>query len=65
MTFDAWKLAGFRVLRGEHATGHNDKGEATFTRDQVEEGSERQYFNDMNITDIERESVGLKPRGGK
>ena len=63
MTFDSWLAAGFRVRRGEHATGRNDKGGATFTRDQVDEGSERQYFNQMAITDIERESMGLKPRG--
>jgi hypothetical protein len=63
MTFDFWIAAGFRVRRGERATGRNDKGEATFTRDQVDEGSERQYFNMLNITDDERESMGLKPRG--
>lgn len=62
LTFDQWKLAGFSVLRGEHATGRNDKGEATFTRDQVQDSSARQYFNQMEVSDEERESMGLRPR---
>ena len=62
LTFDGWQAAGYRVRRGEHATGRDDNGEATFTRDQVEDMPERQYFNQMDITDFERESMSLKPR---
>lgn len=41
MTYDNWKAAGYRVRRGEKATGRDPKtGEATFTRDQVNEGND-------------------------
>ncbi len=37
LTFDGWKAAGFRVRRGERATGRCPRtGAATFTREQVE-----------------------------
>ena len=62
MTFDQWHDAGFHILKGEHATGKNADGEATFTRDQVCDMNDRQYFNQMDLTDFERESMGLKPR---
>ena len=37
LTYDQWKSAGFFVRKGDTATGRNTKGEATFTREQVED----------------------------
>lgn len=34
-TFDEWNRKGYRVLRGEKATGRNGDGVPTFTSDQV------------------------------
>ena len=36
-TFDEWLIRGYRVKKGEKATGRNDEGRATFTRAQVED----------------------------
>lgn len=36
-TFEEWKHYGYFVMRGEKATGKNEKGEPTFTKDQVQE----------------------------
>lgn len=36
-TYDEWLERGYHVKRGEKATGHNQKGQATFKRSQVEE----------------------------
>lgn len=42
MTYDDWLLAGYQVRKGEKATGRNPRtGKPTFTRDQVEEATER------------------------
>lgn len=35
LTFDEWKAKGYHVIKGEKATGRNDKGKATFTQKQV------------------------------
>jgi hypothetical protein len=37
LTFDEWKALGYRVRRGEKASGRNKQGKAAFTRDQVDE----------------------------
>ena len=34
-TFDQWNRKGYRVVRGEKATGRNGDGVPTFTSDQV------------------------------
>jgi hypothetical protein len=36
LTFKDWKLGGFHVKKGETATKFNAKGEALFSRNQVE-----------------------------
>jgi hypothetical protein len=35
MTLPDWNSTGFRVKKGQTASGTNGHGEATFTRDQV------------------------------
>ncbi len=52
LTFDEWKAAGFRVRKGEKATGRNHQGQATFTRDQVKSDED---FDRQNNLRIERE----------
>jgi hypothetical protein len=46
MTYDDWRDAGFYVKHGEHSTGKDKRGHATFTRDQVEAGEERRKQDD-------------------
>lgn len=43
MTYDSWMAAGFHVRKGERSTQRNKKGEAVFTRDQVEENGPRDH----------------------
>ena len=40
-TFDEWKAEGWQVQKGEKATGHNDKGKATFAPSQVKRAGRR------------------------
>lgn len=51
-TFDDWKILGYRVKRGEKATGRNKAGVATFKREQVEEDD---GFDRRNNLRFERE----------
>lgn len=37
LTYDQWKAAGFFVRKGEKSKERNKKGEALFTRAQVED----------------------------
>ncbi len=48
-TFDEWKAAGFRVRKGEQATGRNPQGRATFTRDQVDGDDAFDRRNDLRF----------------
>lgn len=48
-TFDEWKAAGFRVRRGEKATGRTKAGQATFTREQVEADDTFDRRNDLHF----------------
>lgn len=42
LPYDDWLAAGYQVRKGEKATGRNPRtGKPTFTRDQVEEATER------------------------
>lgn len=52
-TFDDWKAAGYRVLRGERASGRDRAGRATFNRDQVEEDDrfDRRAIDDAYVPD--------------
>lgn len=46
-TFDEWNRKGFRVVRGEKATGRNGDGVPTFTSDQVVHADEeRELYED-------------------
>ena len=46
-TFDEWNRKGYRVLRGEKATGRNGDGVPTFTSDQVGHADdEREFYED-------------------
>lgn len=39
-TYDQWRELGYRVRKGEHATGRDPRtGARTFTREQVDEDS--------------------------
>jgi len=51
-TFDEWKSAGFRVRRGEKATGKNKQGVPTFTRDQVDDDD---FFDRENNLRFEKD----------
>ena len=52
LTFDEWKALGYRVRRGEKASGRNKQGKATFTRDQVDED---ESFDRQNGLHFERD----------
>ena len=51
MTFEDWKLLGYYVKKGEKATGRNEKGKPTFTREQVEDSEDRFTFDGYPIKD--------------
>lgn len=40
-TYNDWRLLGYQVREGEEASGRNAKGEATFTRAQVDDAPVR------------------------
>lgn len=44
LTYDEWKAAGYQVMKGEKSTGRNKKGQATFTREQVQEAEDLNDF---------------------
>lgn len=37
LTYEGWATVGYHVRKGEVATGHDAQGNATFTRDQVDD----------------------------
>ena len=43
-TYDEWNRKGFRVIRGEKATGRNGDGVPTFTSDQVVHADDESAF---------------------
>ena len=51
-TFDEWKAGGFRVRKGEKATGRNKQGVPTVTREQVDEDD---FFDRQNDLRFERD----------
>jgi len=48
-TFEDWKILGYRVKRGEKATGRNKAGVATFKREQVEEDENFDRRNNLHF----------------
>ena len=53
LTYEGWADAGYHVRRGEKATGRNGKGEATFTRAQVDDGEPVQSAAPDLMEDVE------------
>jgi len=46
MTYDEWKELGFHVVKGEKSTERNEKGQAVFRPDQVDEDEDdSEYWN--------------------
>ena len=52
-TFDDWKAGGFRVRKGEKATGRDKQGVPTFTREQVDEDDFFDRQNDLHFKGID------------
>ena len=39
LTYEGWATVGYHVRKGEVATGNDGQGNATFTREQVDDGA--------------------------